>query len=153
MRWQLRRLPFLPPAPPRGQLSEISYHQSEILLVPAPPKQTARAMRPLWRDLILQVWPALRNLGEGWGRRPARMPRGEIQDSKPQSQDTRPNRRWHAAGAESPSLSCLLRLIVLSLRAEGIPDDDPDATAWFHQRPAWKAPVVHLDDDRIRILE
>ena len=25
-------------------------------IVPPPPKVTARAMRPLWRDLILRVW-------------------------------------------------------------------------------------------------
>ena len=36
---------------------------------------------------------------------------------------------------------------------EWIPDDDPDDTAWFDQRPAWKAPVVRLDDDRILVLE
>jgi hypothetical protein len=29
---------------------------AEILLVPAPPKQSARDMRSLWRDLILKVW-------------------------------------------------------------------------------------------------
>jgi hypothetical protein len=57
-----------PPAPPSNQQSEInnlsvvasakSDHQSEILLVPAPPKQSARSMRPLWRDMILKVWGA-----------------------------------------------------------------------------------------------
>jgi hypothetical protein len=29
---------------------------AQILLIPAPPKQSAREMRPLWRDLILQTW-------------------------------------------------------------------------------------------------
>ena len=29
---------------------------AQILLIPAPPKQSTRDMRPLWRDLILQVW-------------------------------------------------------------------------------------------------
>ena len=29
---------------------------TQILLIPPPPKQSARDMRPLWRDLILQVW-------------------------------------------------------------------------------------------------
>jgi hypothetical protein len=33
-----------------------SDHQSEFLLVEPPPKRSARMMRPLWRDLILQVW-------------------------------------------------------------------------------------------------
>jgi hypothetical protein len=45
-----------PPAPSANQQSKINNHQSEILLIPAPPKQSARDMRPLWRDLILQVW-------------------------------------------------------------------------------------------------
>ena len=44
-----------PPAS-SNQQSKIKNHQSEILLIPAPPKQSARDMRPLWRDLILQVW-------------------------------------------------------------------------------------------------
>ena len=34
-----------------------------------------------------------------------------------------------------------------------IPDDDPDHTAWLDQRPAWKAPLVHLDEDRVLVLE
>jgi len=38
-----------------NQQSKINNHQSEILLVPAPPKQSARSMRPLRRDLILKV--------------------------------------------------------------------------------------------------
>jgi len=38
--------------------SPISDLKSEILLIPAPPKQSARSMRPLWRDLILEVWGA-----------------------------------------------------------------------------------------------
>ncbi len=29
---------------------------AQILLIPAPPKQSARDMRPLWRDLILKTW-------------------------------------------------------------------------------------------------
>jgi hypothetical protein len=45
-----------PPEPSSNQQSEINNHQSEILLIPAPPKQSARDMRPLWRDLILKVW-------------------------------------------------------------------------------------------------
>jgi hypothetical protein len=28
----------------------------QLILIPAPPKRRARDMRPLWRDLILQVW-------------------------------------------------------------------------------------------------
>ncbi|MEN8681793.1 MAG: hypothetical protein ABF391_17245, partial [Akkermansiaceae bacterium] len=29
---------------------------AQIFLIPAPPRQSARDMRPLWRDLILKVW-------------------------------------------------------------------------------------------------
>ena len=35
--------------------SYFAWHHSS-LLIPAPPKQSARDMRPLWRDLILKVW-------------------------------------------------------------------------------------------------
>jgi hypothetical protein len=45
-----------PPEPSSNQQSGINNHQSEILLIPAPPKLSACDMRPLWRDLILQVW-------------------------------------------------------------------------------------------------
>jgi hypothetical protein len=46
-----------PPEPSSPNLkSPISNLQSEILLIPPPPKQSARDMRPLWRDLILKVW-------------------------------------------------------------------------------------------------
>ena len=45
--------PLLIPAPvPLEQQAPTD----EIRLVPAPPKQTARALRPLWRDLIIRVW-------------------------------------------------------------------------------------------------
>ena len=46
-----------PPEPSSPDLkSPISNLESEVPLIPAPPKTTARAMRPLWRDLILSVW-------------------------------------------------------------------------------------------------
>ncbi len=35
---------------------EDALRQGELLLVEPPPKRSARLMRPLWRDLILQVW-------------------------------------------------------------------------------------------------
>ena len=47
-----------PPQSSPDLKSPISNLQSEILLVPAPPKQSARSMRPLWRDMILKVWGA-----------------------------------------------------------------------------------------------
>ena len=42
--------------PPKAAPPPESPPPAEILLIPAPPKQAARDMRPLWRDLILQVW-------------------------------------------------------------------------------------------------
>ena len=47
--------PMLIPAPAPVPLEQKA-PTDEILLVPAPPKQTARALRPLWRDLIIRVW-------------------------------------------------------------------------------------------------
>ena len=32
--------------------------RGQISLIPAPPNRRACDMRPLWRDLILKVWPA-----------------------------------------------------------------------------------------------
>ena len=43
--------------PPPEKTSEQAQPE-QIPLIPAPPKTTARAMRPLWRDLILSVWGA-----------------------------------------------------------------------------------------------
>ena len=46
-----------PPQPSSPDLkSPISNFESEVTLIPAPPKTTARAMSTLWRDLILSVW-------------------------------------------------------------------------------------------------
>jgi hypothetical protein len=57
-RGQISRIPDrIVPASP-NQKSKINNHQSEILFVSPPPLRTARSMRPLWRDLILQVWGA-----------------------------------------------------------------------------------------------
>ena len=41
-----------------NQKSKINNHRSEILFVPPSLLRTARSMRPLWCDLILQVWGA-----------------------------------------------------------------------------------------------
>jgi hypothetical protein len=46
-----------------------------VLIIPPPPLRTARSLRPLWRDLILQVWPARHSLGGGGGADPALCPR------------------------------------------------------------------------------
>lgn len=47
--------PMLIPAPAPVPLDQQA-PADEILPVPPPLKQTARALRPLWRDLILRVW-------------------------------------------------------------------------------------------------
>jgi hypothetical protein len=46
---------ILPPPSPAPQSPNDPISQSPFL-IPPPPKQSARDMRPLWRDLILQVW-------------------------------------------------------------------------------------------------
>ena len=47
-----------PPEPSSPDLkSPISNLESEVLLIPAPPKTTARAMRPLWRDSLDHIKP------------------------------------------------------------------------------------------------
>ncbi len=51
-------VPAPPESSPPNLKSPISNLESEVPLIPAPPKATARAMRPLWRDLILSVWDA-----------------------------------------------------------------------------------------------
>lgn len=45
------------PKPPAGE-NDPSAEPPAILIVPPPPFQTARSMRPLWRDLILKAWGA-----------------------------------------------------------------------------------------------
>ena len=49
-------LDFITAFDPRDLILPIRNPKSEILLIPALPKQSARDMRPLWRDLILQTW-------------------------------------------------------------------------------------------------
>ena len=47
-------------------LGELPSEHTQILLIPPPPKRRARDTRPLWRDLILQVWkPEEIPLGDG----------------------------------------------------------------------------------------
>jgi hypothetical protein len=68
-----------------------------------------------------------------------------------------------------PSSSSVLYLAVLCLRrrrSECIPDDEPDLDwfnrprnpnepdpDWFEQSQTWQAPVIHLDDGRILVLQ
>lgn len=45
------------PAPPAAPTArDKTTGATQLLLIPPPPKQAARDLRPLWRDLILQVW-------------------------------------------------------------------------------------------------
>jgi hypothetical protein len=45
---------FIRPSQPETPLEKPP--PAQILLIPGPPKQSARDMRPLWRDIILKVW-------------------------------------------------------------------------------------------------
>ena len=47
---------LLPPPPSSATQSPNDPISQSPFLIPPPPKQSARDMRPLWRDLILQVW-------------------------------------------------------------------------------------------------
>ncbi len=49
-----------------NQQSSINNHQSEILLIPVPPKQSARSMRPLWRDMILKHPKSIWTTAASW---------------------------------------------------------------------------------------
>jgi hypothetical protein len=59
--------------PPKGKQTVRYYglHSNKTRgqqpLIPAPPKQSARSMRPLWRDLILKVWRATLATNENSG--------------------------------------------------------------------------------------
>jgi hypothetical protein len=167
-------------APSSNQQSEINNHQSEIqnsqseiLLVPAPPKQSAKSMRPLWRDMILKVWGAdplqcpcckapmklvgavkrpeqiefflrLHGLWEGIIQLPRPPPPPPPFDIETMEHIKPP---WQAI-------------------KEWIPDDEPDLD-WFNrsrnpsdpdpegfdQRPTWKPDEIQLDDGRILVLE
>ena len=151
--------------------SAISNPQSQILLVPAPPKQSARAMRPLWRDLILKVWGAdplqcpcckAPMKLSGAVKRPEQIEfflrlyglwEGIIDIPPP----PRPPFDIETFEPIEPPWQAI---------KEWIPDDEPDLT-WFNQprKPSepdpdrfdqtstWKAPEVPLDDGRILVLE
>jgi hypothetical protein len=160
--------------PPESSLNhptEIRNPQLEILLIPAPQKQSAWEMRPLWRDLILEIW----------GGDPLQCPccKGTM---KPVRQVIRREEiefflrlhgLWegliHLARPPPPPFDIeTLEPIEPPWQAikEWIPDDEPDLD-WFNrprnpvnldpdgcdQRSAWQAPEVQLDDDRVLVLE
>jgi hypothetical protein len=174
MRGQASLIPsriIRPPASSPNPQSSISNPQSQILLVPAPPKQSARAMRPLWRDLILKVWGAdplqcpcckAPMKLSGAVKRPEQIEfflrlyglwEGIIDIPPP----PRPPFDIETFEPIEPPWQAI---------KEWIPDDEPDLTwfnqprkpseldpEWFDQSPAWKAPEVPLDDGRILVLE
>ncbi|MBM3863089.1 MAG: transposase, partial [Verrucomicrobia bacterium] len=145
---------------------------AQILLIPAPPKQSARDMRPLWRDLILQVWggdPLQCPCCKG-NMKPVRkvIRREEIQFF------LRLHGLWegiiHLPRPPPPPFDIeTMEPIEPPWQAikEWIPDDEPDLD-WFNrprnpsnnpdpegfdQSPTWKAPEIQLDDGRILVLE
>jgi hypothetical protein len=144
---------------------------AQILLIPAPPKQSARDMRPLWRDLILQVWGGdplqctcckgtmkpvrkvirreeiqfflrLHGLWEGIVTLPRPPPPPfDIETMEPIEPPWQAIKEW--IPDDEPDLDWFNRP-----RNPNEPDQD-----WFDQTPTWKAPEIHLDDGRILVLE
>jgi hypothetical protein len=173
MRGQASLIPtrIIRPPASSNQQSSINNPQSEILLVPAPPKQSARAMRPLWRDLILKVWGAdplqcpcckAPMKLSGAVKRPEQIEfflrlyglwEGIIDIPPP----PRPPFDIETFEPIEPPWQAI---------KEWIPDDEPDLTwfnqprkpsepdpDWFDQSLAWKAPEVPLNDGCILVLE
>ena len=143
----------------------------EILLIPPPPKESARAMRPLWRDLILKVWGAdplqcpcckADMKLTGFVRSPAQIEftlrlyglwEGVIDIPPP----PRPPFDIETFEPIEPPWQAI---------KEWIPDDEPNLNwfnqprkapepypDWFDQSPVWKPEEIHLDDGRILVLE
>lgn len=160
-----------PPESSSNQQSKIDNHQSEILLIPAPPKQSARGMRPLWRDLILKTWGGdplecpcckgtmkpvrkvirreeiefflrLHGLWEGLIQLPRPPPPPfDIETMEPIEPPWQAIKEW--IPDDEPDLDWFNR-------PRNPSNPDPDG---FDQSPAWKAPEIHLDDGRILVLE
>ncbi len=151
--------------------SEIQNPQSEILLIPAPPKQFARDMRPLWRDLILQVWGGdplecpcckgtmkpvrqvihreqiefflrLHGLWEGLIQLPRPPPPPfDIETMEPIEPPWQAIKEW--IPDEEPDLDWFNR-------PRNPSNPDPDG---YDQTQTWQAPEIQLDDCRILVLE
>jgi hypothetical protein len=160
-----------PPESSHDLKSPISDLKSEVLLIPAPPKQSARSMRPLWRDLILKVWGAdplqcpcckapmklagavkrpeqiefflrLHGLWEGLIQLPRPPPPPfDIETMEPIEPPWQAIKEW--IPDDEPDLDWFNR-------PRNPHEPDPD---WFDQTQAWKAPEIHLDDGRILVLE
>ena len=160
-----------PTVSPENQTSTLGNYQSELLLVEPPPKRSARLMRPLWRDLILQVW----------GGDPLECPccHGTMKIKRPVLRREevefflRLHGLWegvvHLPRPPPPPFDIEnLQRIVPPWRAikEWIPDEEPNLD-WFNrssnpsnpdpdgfdQRQTWKPAEIHLEDGRILVLD
>ena len=159
--------------PPQQQPKPTADHPKpiQLLLIPAPPKRRARDMRPLWRDLILQVW----------GGDPLQCPccNGIM---KPVRTHLRPGEvefflrlygLWegiiHLPRPPPPPFDIeTMEPIEPPWQAikEWIPDDEPDLN-WFNQErkpvgddsrqydqsPAWRSTEIPLGDGRTLVLD
>ncbi len=157
-----------PPAPTSPNLeSENSNLKSQVH--PAPPKATARAKRPLWRDLILRVWgtdPLKCPCCQGTMRRAETISRSEeikfflrllglwvalislppppeppfyIDTFGPIHPPWQAIRGWIPADEDEAPFADTLELW----------DQSTDETT----EQAWKAPEIDLGDDRTLVLE
>ena len=145
--------------------------QGELLLVAPPPKRSARLMRPLWRDLILQVWggdplecpcchgtmkimrPVLRREEVEFFLRLHGLWEGVVRLPRPPPP---PYDIESLQRIEPPW--CAIK--------EWIPDEEPNLT-WFNQprqpqahefedvdqSPTWQPKEVALDDGRVLVLD
>ncbi len=160
-----------PPAPlPETANLQSSIRNLQLELIPAPPKQSARAMRPLWRDLILKTWGGdplqcpcckgtmrpvrqfirpehiefflrLHGLWEGIVQLPRPPPPPfDIETMEPVEPPWRAVKEWITD--EDPDLDWFNR-------PRKPPEPDPD----FDQRLAWRPPEIPLGDGRILVLE
>jgi hypothetical protein len=160
-----------PPESSPDLKSPISNLQSEILLVPAPPKQSAKSMRPLWRDMILKVWGAdplqcpcckapmklagavkrpeqiefflrLHGLWEGIIQLPRPPPPPfDIKTMEPIEPPWQAIKEW--IPDDEPDLDWFNR-------PRNPDESDPD---WFDQTQVWKPEEIQLDDGRTLVLE
>ncbi len=156
-----------------NQTSTIVNYQSEFLLVAPPPKRSARLMRPLWRDLILQVW----------GGDPLECPccHGTMKIMRPvlKCEEVEFFLRLHGLWEGLVNLPRpppppfdieSLQRIEPPWRAikEWIPDDEPNLNGFnqprnariqsqdfddIDQSPTWQAPEILLDEGRTLVLE
>ena len=162
-----RNPPEVTPADPQHNLPK----QGLLMLVDPPPKRSASLMRPLWRDLMIQVWGGdplecpcchgkmkltklilkceeiefflrLHGLWEGVVHLPRPPPPPfDIETMEPIEPPWQAIKEW--IPDDEPDLDWFNR-------PRNSHEPDPD---WFDQRPIWQAPEIHLDDGRTLVLE